>query len=109
MDGQLDYRFSLANERTYLAWLRTALALVAGGLAAAKALHFDHEVYRWIVAAPPIAGGAFLAVQAAARWRTYESVMSAGEPLAVHRGLKGIGIALCVYAAVALLAIVLDG
>jgi putative membrane protein len=33
-----DYRFSLANERTFLAWIRTALALVAGGVAAAKAL-----------------------------------------------------------------------
>jgi putative membrane protein len=31
--GHPDYRFSLANERTLLAWLRTALALVAGGVA----------------------------------------------------------------------------
>ena len=30
-----DYRFTLANERTLLAWLRTALALVAGGVAVA--------------------------------------------------------------------------
>ena len=28
-----DYRFSLANERTFLAWIRTSLALIAGGLA----------------------------------------------------------------------------
>ncbi|GAM70385.1 inner membrane protein [Vibrio sp. JCM 19236] len=28
-----DYRFSLANERTYLAWIRTALALLAGAIA----------------------------------------------------------------------------
>lgn len=28
-----DYRFSFANERTYLAWMRTALALMAAGVA----------------------------------------------------------------------------
>lgn len=27
-----DYRFSLANERTFLAWIRTALAVLAGGV-----------------------------------------------------------------------------
>jgi putative membrane protein len=30
-----DYRYTLANERTLLAWLRTGLALVAGGIAIA--------------------------------------------------------------------------
>ena len=28
-----DYRFSFANERTFLAWVRTALALLAGSVA----------------------------------------------------------------------------
>jgi putative membrane protein len=31
-----DYRFTLANERTFLAWLRTGLALVAGAVALAS-------------------------------------------------------------------------
>ncbi|MGA9597271.1 MAG: DUF202 domain-containing protein, partial [Acidimicrobiia bacterium] len=30
-----DPRFSLANERTFLAWIRTGLAFVAGGVAVA--------------------------------------------------------------------------
>ena len=33
-----DPRFTFANERTFLAWNRTALALIAGGLAAARFL-----------------------------------------------------------------------
>jgi putative membrane protein len=33
-----DYRFTLANERTFLAWIRTALALIAGGAAVTSLL-----------------------------------------------------------------------
>jgi putative membrane protein len=105
----LDYRFSLANERTFLAWIRTALALVAGGVAAAKALPFDHEVWRWTIAAPPIVAGAFLALDATVRWRRYEDLMRAGGQLPAGRGLKLVGAGLCAYALVALLVSVLDG
>ena len=59
-DSELDPRFSLANERTFLAWIRTSLALVAGGVVAAKALEFHHDAWRWIVAVPPIVAGAIL-------------------------------------------------
>jgi inner membrane protein YidH len=105
----LDYRFSLANERTYLAWIRTSLALVAGGIAAAKALEFDHDVWRWVVAAPPILAGAAIAAHATARWREYESAMTSGRPLPVGRGLPLIGFGLAVYAVLALVASAIDG
>ena len=86
----MDYRFSLANERTFLAWIRTALALVAGGVFAAKGLDFDHEVWRWVIAAPPIVGGAALALDARSRWRRYEEAMLDERPLpdptGHHRG-----------------------
>ena len=105
----VDYRFSLANERTFLAWIRTAVVLVAGGVAAAKAIEFDHEVWRWLVAGPPIVAGGVLALHAGARWRGYETTMEQGGRLAVGRGFRAGGVALFVYAVVALVAMVLDG
>ncbi|MEO8688443.1 MAG: DUF202 domain-containing protein [Solirubrobacteraceae bacterium] len=106
---EIDYRFSLANERTFLAWIRTALALVAGGVAAAKALDFNHDVWRWVVAAPPIVAGALLALDARGRWRRYEDAMIASRPLPAGRGIQLIGAALPVYAVIALLVAALDG
>ncbi len=42
-----DYRFTLANERTFLAWLRTGLGLVAGGVALASLVpEFGPRVFR---------------------------------------------------------------
>ena len=108
-DEELDYRFSLANERTFLAWVRTSLALIVGGVVAAKALHFNHDVYRWIVAAPPALLGIGFMAEAVLRWRTYESAMREGRRLPVGRGITILGVSLCVYAVVALLATILDG
>jgi putative membrane protein len=106
---EMDYRFSLANERTFLAWIRTSLALVAGGLFAAKALDFDHEIWRWVVAAPPIVAGAALAFDARGRWRRYEEAMLDQRPLPDQRGVTLLGVGLAVYAIVALLISVLEG
>ena len=108
-DGELDYRFSLANERTFLAWIRTALALVAGGVAAAKALHFHHQVWRWVIASPPILAGGLLAADAIVRWRTYEQRMRSGRRLPVGRGLAVVAVLLCVYAVLALAVSAIDG
>jgi putative membrane protein len=106
---EIDYRFSLANERTFLSWIRTSLALLAGGIAAAKALNFDHETWRWLIATPPIVAGALLAAQAPARRRRYEEAMRSGRPLPAGRGMAAVGLGLAVYAVVALIAAALDG
>jgi putative membrane protein len=103
-----DYRFSLANERTYLAWIRTSVALVAARVAAAKALNFHHDSVRWLVAAPPIPAGSVLAPQAAARWRRYEAAMCAWLPLSMARRFTLIATALSIYALTTLAALALD-
>ena len=105
----LDYRLSLANERTYLAWIRTSLALIAGGLVVAKALEFHHEVWRWTLAGPPILAGAAIAAQATARWREYESAMTSGRVPPVGRGLRLLGLGVAADAVLALIASALDG
>jgi putative membrane protein len=76
-----DPRFTFANERTFLAWNRTALALIGGGLAAGQLLDFDSEFVRLLVALPPIALGGVLAVTSYRRWDENERAMRLGEPL----------------------------
>jgi uncharacterized membrane protein YidH (DUF202 family) len=105
---ETDYRFSLANERTYLAWMRTAFALVAGGVIAAKTLAFHDEAFRWIVAAPPIIAGAALAFESRGRWHRYEQAMRDGAVLPVGRKLGAFAFMLCAYAVCTLTALTLE-
>jgi putative membrane protein len=104
----VDPRFSLANERTFLAWIRTAVALIAAGLLAAKALNFDHDAVRWLVSAPPIVAGALLAGDSHRRWRTYEDAMQRGQPLVTGRGLSALAVAVAGYGLVVLVATLVD-
>jgi len=76
-----DARFTLANERTYLAWIRTSLALIGGGLAAGQLLEFRSEVARLAVALPPIVLGAVLALTSYRRWEDNQRALRLGEPL----------------------------
>ena len=76
-----DPRFTFANERTFLAWNRTALALVAAGVAASQFLEDDLPGARWVLALPLILLGAGLAAASLARWRASERALRLGEPL----------------------------
>ena len=77
-----DYRFSLANERTYLAWIRTALAVLAGVLFLDQfAVRLDHREILWVVMVLLATMSAFMAIGAYTRWKHNEIAMRHGRPL----------------------------
>ncbi len=77
-----DVRFTFANERTFLAWNRTAMALIATGLAIVSLLpKFNVEAGRRLVGVPLIGLGAVLAIMSYRRWDASERGMRLGEPL----------------------------
>lgn len=80
-----DYRFSLANERTFLAWLRTALALIAGGFAVDQFLPRLPEGWRIALALGLLAAGVLCALRAVHHWVRCERAMRRGEDLPVSR------------------------
>lgn len=77
-----DYRFSLANERTFLAWIRTSLALVGGGLAISALLPGDTSTtLREAVAVVLVVFGTGLAAASFARWARNEDAMRHDQPI----------------------------
>jgi putative membrane protein len=76
-----DVRFTFANERTFLAWNRTALALIAAGLAATQFLQFNLHGLRLVIAVPLIILGAVLAVASYLHWEDNERAMRLKRPL----------------------------
>jgi putative membrane protein len=81
-ESEPDVRFIYANERTFLAWNRTALALIATGIAATQLLpRFDIEFGRRLLGLPLIALGALIALTSYRYWRSNEKAMRRSEPL----------------------------
>ncbi len=78
-----DYRFTLANERTFLAWIRTALALAAGGLGALNLI--DNFYGQELVGFLLLGLSATSAINAYRRWRSVELAMRLEQPLPTSR------------------------
>jgi putative membrane protein len=78
-----DARFTLANERTFLAWNRTAIALVVAGLAVAQLLPPFAGVPwgRSAIATPLILLGAAMSVLSYAEWKANQRALRHGAPL----------------------------
>jgi putative membrane protein len=76
-----DVRFSLANERTFLAWIRTSLALLAGGVALeALQLPIEHHL-RFAAAILLVALGVLAPVVAWLGWARTERAVRLRTPL----------------------------
>lgn len=92
-----DYRFTLANERTFLAWIRTALSLAAGGLGALALI--DERPTRDVVGLILLTLSFVTAVASYRRWALNERAMRQAIPLPASRlpmviavGTAGLGV-----------------
>jgi len=100
-----DYRFSLANERTFLAWIRTSLALAAGGLGAASLL--DDFLGEQVLGIGLLVLSFVTAAMSYRRWALNETAIRVDESLPESRlplVLAG-GVALIVVASAVLVAV----
>jgi putative membrane protein len=104
-----DPRYLLANERTFLAWVRTSLALIAGGLALAAFLPpFDVPGGGQLLGLPLTAFGGAIVVLAYRRWTHNDRALRAGQPL-LHDLLPAVLAAGVVLTALVMLALLVLG
>lgn len=105
-----DYRFSLANERTFLAWIRTALGFLAAGVGLDQlAPDLATPLIREIVALLLCLFAGILAVYGYLRWLRNEKAMRLKQDLPYTRTLKVISLVMVIVAAVVMLMVVYAG
>ncbi|KRA38649.1 MULTISPECIES: YidH family protein [unclassified Nocardioides] len=97
-----DPRFSLANERTFLAWIRTSLALVAGAVAFAAVVPDLPDLARGASSGALCVGAVICSLAGWKRWRHTELALRTGAPLPGSAPTATLAIATAVAAAVAL-------
>lgn len=102
-----DPRFSLANERTLLAWIRTSIALIAGGLATSQLLQ-DLPGARWALAVPLAVLGLGMAAFSHGHYEAIQYAMRHGEPLPRSPLPRILWIGVTLVSAAALVLIFLD-
>jgi putative membrane protein len=104
-----DPRFTYANERTFLAWSRTSLALVVTGVAATQLLpKLDIEFGRRLIGIPLMVLGALLEVAAYRHWYANERAMRLREPLPPTRLALILAIGIAVVSVIAVFVVVFE-
>ena len=107
-EQQPDYRMTLAAERTYLAYVRTGLALTAAGVAVAGALpHAGAEGLRRTLGVALIVIGGALFASARFRWAAVNRAMQRGEPLPPPRLGLAVSVVLVLVAAASIVVAIL--
>lgn len=78
-----DPRFSLANERTFLAWIRTGLGFLTAGVGVAALHNYlpDLAVEAQLIAVVLVLTGVVVGLVAFRRWATQERAMRLKRPL----------------------------
>ena len=109
--GEPDARFTFANERTFLAWSRTALALVIGGLAIVQLLPpFPGVPWgRHVIGTPLIVLGGAVSVISYLEWKDNQRALRRGEPLRRSRLPQILAVAIAGIALVAAALALLSG
>jgi inner membrane protein YidH len=98
-DREPDYRFTLANERTFLAWIRTALGLLAGGVAVRQLIpRFTTPGATVVLAVGCVGLAAVLAAASYPHWRRIQRAMRAGDPLPRTRMIIGLALSVLLLA-----------
>ena len=104
-----DPRFTYANERTFLAWSRTSLALVVTGIAATQLLpKLDIEFGRRLIGIPLIVLGALLEIAAYRHWYANQRAMRLGEPLPPTRLALILAVGIAVVSVIAVVVVVFE-
>jgi putative membrane protein len=96
---EVSYPSVLANERTYLAWIRTSLGLIAGGVALDQFVASEKgSVVVAIIAFAVIALGAVVAVIGIIEWNRTNIAMDGGSPIPRSRVTPLLGVAVAIVA-----------
>jgi inner membrane protein YidH len=104
-----DYRFSLANERTFLAWIRTGLALIAGGLACAQFLPpLPIAHLREGIAVALLVLGGVVALRAVDHWARTERAMRLKQDLPRSRFPAVLAVVVTLGAVLLVVAVILQ-